>query len=68
MVTIADASWMSDLELQREQELAEARAIQIATGRPNSGDLTVYREMTEGRDDGWETLRGIQIDSAAALQ
>jgi hypothetical protein len=30
MVTIANASLLSDLELQREQELAEARAIQIA--------------------------------------
>jgi hypothetical protein len=29
MVTIANASLLSDLELQREQELAEARAIQI---------------------------------------
>ncbi len=29
MVKIANASLLSDLELQREQELAEARAIQI---------------------------------------
>jgi serine phosphatase RsbU (regulator of sigma subunit) len=29
VVTIANASLLSDLELQREQELAEARAIQI---------------------------------------
>jgi hypothetical protein len=29
MVTIANASLLSDLELQREQELAEARAIQV---------------------------------------
>jgi serine phosphatase RsbU (regulator of sigma subunit) len=31
MVTIANASLLCDLELQREQELAEARAIQIRT-------------------------------------
>jgi hypothetical protein len=29
MATIANASLLSDLELQREQELAKARAIQI---------------------------------------
>ena len=37
MVTIANASLMSDLELQREQELAEARAIH--TGKLPQGAL-----------------------------
>jgi hypothetical protein len=47
MVTITNASLWSDLEVQREQELAEARAIQI--GMPPQGALrTAQRNRAIG--------------------
>ena len=81
MVPVAKASLLSDLESQREQELAEAPAIQVGMlphGSVQTVDTITCHEFQPfyevgggGRQGGvarWETLAGIQIDTVAALQ
>jgi sigma-B regulation protein RsbU (phosphoserine phosphatase) len=59
MVTIAKASLMSDLEAQREQELAEARAIQIGMlplGALRTDDVTVCYDFQPFHEVGGDFL------------
>lgn len=59
MVTIANASLLNDLESQREQELAEARAIQMAMlpqGPLRTADVTVCYEFQPFHEVGGDFL------------
>jgi hypothetical protein len=79
LLTVAKASRLNDLESERERELAEARAIQVGMltdhcerrvlrSAMNSSLFRRGAQRTGARRSAWETLPGIQIDSATALQ
>jgi len=59
MVTVAKASLLSDLESQREQELAEARAIQLGMlphGPLRTADTTICYEFQPSYEVGRDFL------------